>query len=177
MVDVLGFDVGGANTKAAFVSVRNGQLLSAKVAVEYYPVWKQPEKLGKVLLKLKEQLVGDRLDGLGVTMTAELSDAYQTKREGVHQILGCFEKVFVDVPIFVLNTDAKLEPMEAADREPLKVAAANWAATGWLVAQHLKDCVVVDVGSKTVIARAYAVIPNTSGGYSTQLIDTVKIVN
>ena len=28
MVDVLGYDVGGANTKAAFVSVKGGKLLN-----------------------------------------------------------------------------------------------------------------------------------------------------
>ena len=45
MVDVLGYDVGGANTKAAFVSVKNGRLLNAEVAAEYFPVWKEPKKL------------------------------------------------------------------------------------------------------------------------------------
>jgi uncharacterized hydantoinase/oxoprolinase family protein len=29
----------------------------------------------------------------------------------------------------------------------LSVAAENWCATGWLVAQQLMDCVIVDVGS------------------------------
>jgi len=147
MVDVLGYDVGGANTKAALVSVKDGKLLNAEVAVEYFPVWKQPKKLADVLLTLKEGLGASRLDGLGVTMTAELSDAYQTKREGVHHILGCVKEAFPDVPIYVLNTEAKLETLDVAKQEPLGVAAANWAATGWLVAQHLKNCVVVDVGS------------------------------
>ena len=158
MVEVLGYDVGGANTKAALVSVKNGTLLNAEVAVEYFPVWKQPEKLVSVLIKLKQRLGVSRLDGVGVTMTAELSDAYQTKREGVNHILGCVKKAFPDVPVYVLNTDAKLEPLEAANQEPLGVAAANWAATGWLVAQHLKNCVVVDVGSTST-----SIIPIVNG--------------
>jgi len=147
LVDVLGYDIGGANTKAALVSVKNGDLLKTEVAVRYFPIWKQPEKLVTVLLGLKEQLGVGRLDAVGVTMTAELSDTYQTKREGVHHILGCVKTAFPEVPIYVLNTDAKLEPLDVAKQEPLGVAAANWGATGWLVAQHLKDCVVVDVGS------------------------------
>ncbi|MCL4430123.1 MAG: H4MPT-linked C1 transfer pathway protein [Chloroflexi bacterium] len=155
---MLGYDVGGANTKAAFVSVKNGKLLSAKVAVEYFPVWKQPEKLANVLLTLKQRLGASRLDGLGVTMTAELSDAYQTKREGVHHILDCVKKAFPDVPVYVLNTDAKLESSEVAKQKPLRVAAANWVATGWLVAQHLKTCVVVDVGSTST-----SIIPIANG--------------
>jgi probable H4MPT-linked C1 transfer pathway protein len=147
LVEVLGYDIGGANTKAALVSVKNGDLLKTEVAVEYFPIWKHPEKLANVLLELKEKLGVGRLDGVGVTMTAELSDAYQTKREGVHHILGCVKTAFSGVPIYVLNTDAKLESLDFAKQEPLRVAAANWAATGWLVAQHLKNCVVIDVGS------------------------------
>jgi hypothetical protein len=158
LVDVVGYDIGGANTKAAFVSVKNGKLVNADVAAEYFPVWKQPEKLENVLLTLKERLVASGLDGVGVTMTAELSDAYQTKREGVHHILKCVKKTFPDVTIYVLNTGGKLETLDVAEQEPLGVAAANWAATGWLIAQHLKDGVVVDVGSTST-----SIIPIVNG--------------
>jgi len=158
LVDVLGFDVGGANTKAAYISVRDGKCFDAKVAVEYFPVWKQPQKLVDVLLKLKNQLCNCRLDGVGVTMTAELSDAYQTKREGVNHILSCFMQIFTGTPLYVLNTEAKLEPIEIDLCQPLRVAGANWAATGWLVAQQLKNCVVVDVGSTST-----SIIPIVNG--------------
>ncbi len=144
---MLGFDIGGANTKAVLLHLENGKVQRAKVAVEYFPVWKNPEHLSSVLLRLKRRLGAEELDGLGVTMTAELSDAYQTKREGVNHILTCVKEVFPNFPIHVLTTDAKLEPLHAAQNEPLKVAAANWAATGWLVSKRMRDCVVVDVGS------------------------------
>ena len=91
-------------------------------------------------------------------MTAELSDAYQTKREGVNHILDCVKTVFPEVPIYVLNTDAELESLDVAKQQPLGVAAANWAATGWLVAQQLKNCVVVDVGSTST-----SIIPIING--------------
>jgi (4-(4-[2-(gamma-L-glutamylamino)ethyl]phenoxymethyl)furan-2-yl)methanamine synthase len=158
LVDVIGYDVGGANTKAAYIRVRDGKCFNARVAIEYFPVWKHPEELANVLLKLKHQLCECKLDSIGVTMTAELSDAYQTKREGVNHILGCFMQAFADVPINVLNTEGKLEPIEVAPHEPLGVAAANWAATGWLVAHQLKNCVVVDVGSTST-----SIIPIVEG--------------
>jgi probable H4MPT-linked C1 transfer pathway protein len=147
LVDVLGFDIGGANTKAVLISKKNREMHDVRVAVEYFPVWKEPEKLPRILLTLKQQLGTGNLDAVAVTMTAELSDAYQTKREGIHHILTCVKQAFSDVPIYVLNIDAELESLDVAIRKPLGVAAANWAATGWLVAQHLNDCVVVDVGS------------------------------
>jgi hypothetical protein len=158
LVNVLGYDIGGANTKAAFIRTQKGRLHDVQVALEYFPVWRDPEKLTNVLLTLKKRLGVNRLDGLGVTMTAELSDAYRTKREGVQHILACVKKAFPDVPIYVLNTDAKLEPFSNAEEEPLGVAAANWAATGWLVAQQVKDCVVVDVGSTSA-----SIIPIVNG--------------
>ena len=158
MTNVLGYDIGGANTKAAFLQTQKGKLQDVRLAVEYFPVWKEPEKLASILLKLKKRLGADRLDGLGVTMTAELSDAYITKREGVHQILTNVERAFPRTPIHVLNSGAELEPIETAQKEPLWVAAANWAATGWLVAQLIKDCVVVDVGSTSA-----SIIPVSAG--------------
>jgi hypothetical protein len=147
LTDVLGYDIGGANTKAAFLKTQKGKLQDFRIAVEYFPVWKEPENLANVLLTLKERLGADSLDGLGVTMTAELSDAYATKREGVREILTSIKKAFPHMPIHVLNSDAELEQIDTALEEQLRVAAANWAATGWLVAQLIKDCVVVDVGS------------------------------
>jgi probable H4MPT-linked C1 transfer pathway protein len=91
-------------------------------------------------------------------MTAELSDAYQTKREGVEHVLACAEEAFAGLPVFVLDVDATLRSVDAARAEPLKVAAANWAATGWLVAQLVKTCVVVDVGSTST-----SIIPIVDG--------------
>ena len=147
MINAISYDIGGANTKAAFITTKDGKLLDAKVAVEYFPIWKEPENLVNVLLALKNRLGVGRLDGLGITMTAELSDVYTTKSEGVHKILSCVKRVFPNLPICVLSTDAKLISFTEAEETPLIVAAANWAATGWLVGQRLKDCVVVDVGS------------------------------
>ncbi len=40
-------------------------------------------------------------------MTAELSDAYATKREGVHQILSCVKEAFPNEPVYVLNTESE----------------------------------------------------------------------
>lgn len=159
MVSVIGWDIGGANTKAAFIRAKNGCVEELKIASEYFPVWKDPAKLSTVLLTLKERLSGtSKLDCMGLTMTAELSDAYQTKREGVNHILTCAAEAFAGVPVFVLNVDATLKPIASAETEPLQIAAANWAATGWLVSQLIKTCVIVDVGSTST-----SIIPVVDG--------------
>jgi probable H4MPT-linked C1 transfer pathway protein len=158
LVSVLGLDIGGANTKAALITTQNGKLQTVKVAVEYFPVWKEPQKLATLLLRLAKQLNIGQLDALGVTMTAELSDAYVTKREGVHQILASVKQAFQSQPIFVLDTESKMISIKAAEETPLSVAAANWVATGWLVSQKIRDCVIVDVGSTST-----SIIPILNG--------------
>jgi len=159
LVTVIGWDIGGANTKAAFMRTKNGSVEELKTAIEYFPVWKDPNKLVSVLLTLKERLCRTtRLDCMGLTMTAELSDAYQTKREGVNHILACAAQAFAGVPVFVLDVDATLRPIESAKLEPLRVAAANWVATGWLVSQLIKNCVIIDVGSTST-----SIIPVVDG--------------
>ena len=151
MVKVIGLDIGGVNTKLTFLSAKDASINTLKTVTEYFPIWKRgKEKLQDVLEKLsKETVASTKLDGVGVTMTAELSDVYWTKREGVNHILDCVERVFVDVSIFVLDVDANLRSVEEARIEPLRVAAANWVATGWMVSQMIKDCIVIDVGSTT----------------------------
>jgi probable H4MPT-linked C1 transfer pathway protein len=174
LVSVIGWDIGGANTKAAFISTENDFIRELKTASEYFPVWKDPEKLSLVLSGLKKRVSGSvKLDCVGVTMTAELSDAYRTKREGVNHILARVAQVFPVTPIFVLDAEATLRSIEEAKSEPLKVAAANWAATGWLVSQLVKDCIVIDVGSTST-----SVIPVIEGAISAAgKTDLEKLMN
>jgi len=160
MGNVLGLDIGGANTKAAYMRTQNGAVEEFWTAFEYFPFWKRDtQQLVSMLSQLREKLAGSSsLDCVGVTMTAELSDAYRTKREGVNHILDCVGAAFVGVRLLVLNVDAVLQSVESARTEPLRVAAANWAATGWMVAQKISHCVVVDVGSTST-----SIIPITDG--------------
>lgn len=160
MVVVLGWDIGGANTKAALIKTTGGQVTGFQTAIEYFPFWKRStNQFCALLAKLGGALSGSiKLDCIAVTMTAELSDAYRTKREGVNHILNCVSKAFTDIPIVVLSVNGNLMSVKAAKKVPLKVASANWVATGWLVSQYLSDCVVVDVGSTST-----SIIPIVDG--------------
>ncbi|MFQ6086492.1 MAG: hydantoinase/oxoprolinase family protein [Candidatus Bathyarchaeia archaeon] len=151
MVNVVGLDIGGVNTKAAFLKTQKGTVKALKTATEYFPIWKRgKERLPQVLEELGKLLVNSAtLNSVGVTMTAELSDVYWSKKEGVSHILDCVTQTFADVPTFVLDVDAQLISVRDARKKPLKVAAANWVATGWMVSQLIRDCLIVDVGSTT----------------------------
>jgi probable H4MPT-linked C1 transfer pathway protein len=66
--------------------------------------------------------------------------------------------VFNGIPIFVLNVKTDLVSVKEAKKNPLMVASANWAATGWITKQIIKDCIVVDVGSTST-----SIIPIVNG--------------
>ncbi len=174
VVSVLGLDIGGANTKAAYINTDNGVIRKFKAAMEYFPVWKNPEKLSTVLSRLSKAVSGSvKLNCVGVTMTAELSDAYRTKREGVNRILTHVAQAFPATQVFVLDVNATLKSIAEAQVAPLEVAAANWAATGWMVAQLVKDCIVIDVGSTST-----SIIPIVDGHISAAgKTDLEKLMN
>lgn len=165
MANILGLDIGGANTKGSFISTKHGTINDFKNALEYFPFWKRnTDQFCQMLSTLRSKLIGSTmLDCVAVTMTGELSDTYPTKREGVNGILECVCDVFNGTEVQVLDVDARLRSVKAAKAEPIKVAAANWAATGWMVSQYLSNCVVIDVGSTST-----SIIPIRDGALAAE---------
>ena len=106
-----------------------------------FEVWRDPEGLAAVLREL------GTADAVAITMTAELSDAFRTKREGVAFVLDAVEAAFGDAS--VLTTAGDLISVEAARARPWDVAAANWVATALAVADEHPDALLIDVGSTT----------------------------
>jgi len=175
LVNILGFDIGGANTKAAFIRTHNLQVMELKTGMEYFPIWKRGKaELPAVLKKFAEQMASyGSIDAIGVTMTAELSDAYQTKREGVNHVLDCVVQCFPSTPIYVLNVEAEMILVEEARKHYLTVASANWAATGWMVSRLINNCIVVDVGSTST-----SIIPIVEGRIAAEgKTDLEKLAN
>jgi len=159
-VSILAWDIGGANIKVAFAQADSGVVTKLNTASKYLPLWRVgKEAIKPALTELCEKACeAASVDFVATTMTAELSDAYATKREGVNHILNCVEETHDGIPILVLCSDGSLQPISVARLRPMDVAAANWFATGWLASRFLKTCVAIDVGSTTT-----SMIPVVSG--------------
>ena len=82
-------------------------------------------------------------------MTAELSDAFRTKREGVAFVLDAAQDALGEGTLSVLTTGGELVSVEAARARPWDVAAANWVATALAVADAHPDALLIDIGSTT----------------------------
>ncbi len=145
MNSVLGWDIGGVNTKVAHVA--DAHVVAARVAP--YELQRDPAALGPLLERLARELGAGPAVAHAVTMTAELSQLFRTKREGVGFVLDAFAAAFPDACVRVWGVDARWRTPAQARREPLAVAAANWAATAHVVGRICSDCLLVDVGSTT----------------------------
>lgn len=147
MSGVLGWDVGGVNTKAARVA--GARIVGARSVP--YEIQRDPAALAPLLVRLASDLDGDSggADAHAVTMTAELSQLFRTKREGVGFVLDAVAAAFPTACVRVWGVDAVWRTPAEARREPLAVAAANWAATARVVGRLVPDCLLIDVGSTT----------------------------
>jgi (4-(4-[2-(gamma-L-glutamylamino)ethyl]phenoxymethyl)furan-2-yl)methanamine synthase len=139
-VTVLAVDIGGANTKAAWFDGATLRTVSRP-----FEVWRDRDALSTVL----REVAAGPADAVAITMTAELSDAFRTKREGVGFVLDAAQDALGDRPLSVLTTAGDLVSVEAARARPWDVAAANWVATALAVADAHPDALLIDVGSTT----------------------------
>ena len=80
-------------------------------------------------------------------MTAELSQAFRTKREGVGAVLDAVARAFPSDPVHVYLVDGRFVGPAEARARPLEAGASNWVATATLVARLAPDAILVDIGT------------------------------
>jgi len=145
----LGWDIGGVNTKVSRVSggFTDGRVLDTRVRP--FEVQRDPGALVTVLRSLAAQVGATGDEPHAVTMTAELSQMFRTKREGVAFVLDAVATAFPGADTYVYTTDERFVASNDARRMPLAVAAANWVATAAIVGRTVTTAVLVDIGSTT----------------------------
>ena len=138
---ILGLDIGGANLKAA---TADGRAVSVPFAL-----WKTPAGLPAALAALVQQFPG--ATAFAVTMTGELCDCFETKRQGVAAILDAVAAAAAGRPVKVWTTDGTFVDVAAARTDPLKAAAANWLALATFAGRFAPagGGLLLDVGSTT----------------------------
>jgi probable H4MPT-linked C1 transfer pathway protein len=154
-------DIGGANTKAAWL--HEGTLRTVSRPFE---VWRDRDALAAVLREVAGEVAARPADAVAITMTAELSDAFRTKREGVGFVLDAAQAALGDGALSVLTTTGELIGVEEARARPWDVAAANWVATALAVAEAHPDALLIDVGSTTA-----DVVPIVDGRVAASALD------
>lgn len=144
-MSVLGWDIGGVNTKVAHVA--DGAVRA--VRARPYEIQRDPRGLAPLLRALSADVLAAAAARHAVTMTAELSQLFRTKRAGVSFVLDAVEEAFGSSGVRVYAVDGRFLEPATARAHPLEVAAANWAATARAVAADHPDALLLDVGTTT----------------------------
>jgi (4-(4-[2-(gamma-L-glutamylamino)ethyl]phenoxymethyl)furan-2-yl)methanamine synthase len=142
---ILGWDIGGVNTKVARLRLPP-DAAALQTNCLPYEIKNRPEALAATLIDAAASVGSQPEDLHAVTMTAELSQAFRTKGEGVAFVLDSIGNAFPGRTIYVYSVDGFVPPGQAR-QAPLSVGAANWAATASLVARSTGTCVLIDIGT------------------------------
>jgi probable H4MPT-linked C1 transfer pathway protein len=143
MTRVTGWDLGGANIKAA--SATGGRI--DQVAQIPCPLLISPAKFDTAVAEALALLSSPALHA--VTMTGELSDVFDNRGQGVAYLIELMQEAAGGVPLSIYAGAAGFLPPEVAKRRPLEVASANWHAVASLVARRRGDALLVDIGTTT----------------------------
>jgi probable H4MPT-linked C1 transfer pathway protein len=153
----MGLDIGGANTKAALLNLQDKKVIESFSYIEYFPFWEKTLKqFPEMLVRLKQHLIENNtfqledIEYYAITITAELSDAFQTKREGIHTILDALESVFGKYKLKFINNEAKFIDFDRVKANYSSISAANWASTALFLGKYIPQCILIDAGSTTI---------------------------
>lgn len=144
-MNIMGLDIGGANTDCCIYEVKNNKVKHLVSKKEYLPMWNSKDKLEDCLKNMKKNY---NIDIVIVTTTAELSDGYLSKKEGILDISKKVMNVFVDSTVKFVTFNG-LQDYEYVVNNPLSAAAANWVATSHLISKIKEECIFMDMGTTT----------------------------
>jgi probable H4MPT-linked C1 transfer pathway protein len=144
---ILGWDIGGVNIKASRLIPEDRR--TARAISVPFELQHEPAQLGVQLGTVARCLQAAPTDVHAVTMTAELSQAFRSKREGVGFILAALEAAFPPEHLHVYTVTGEFVSPQEARTRPLDAAASNWAATANWVANSVPDCLLLDIGTTT----------------------------
>ena len=136
---------------------KDKEILKSFSYIEYFPFWEKtiadiPEMLSRIIsnLIIKNGNNLEQVDYIAAAITAELSDAFQTKREGILTILKALKQVFDEKKIFFISNESSFNNYKSAMTNYLKISAANWVSTSLFLGKFMSKCILIDGGSTTI---------------------------
>lgn len=137
-IKYLGLDFGGAHLKLVGLD-KDHKIIFAKC--KRSPIWNGVKSLDN---SIKEIRKFKSVSKLGITMTAELCDNFNTRRQGVQKLIKYLRKVKQKKFFF---TNSKNNFSESPSYK--NVASMNWLALALYVSKKVSSSLVIDFGSTT----------------------------
>lgn len=147
MIRVIGWDIGGANVKAARLLFTDGRAESGRAVRRYFELWNDSGGLRPLLQEIHSDL--GSADAMVLTMTGELCDAFDDRTEGVAYIIDAVREAVPGIPLYAVDLEGRLIRLDGWKADLLTIAATNWIAEARVLASRQPDCLMVDIGSTT----------------------------
>jgi (4-(4-[2-(gamma-L-glutamylamino)ethyl]phenoxymethyl)furan-2-yl)methanamine synthase len=147
VIQVIGWDIGGANVKAACLLFTDGRAESGRSVRRYFELWNNSGGLRQLLQEIHSDL--GPADAMVLTMTGELCDAFDDRAEGVAYIISAAREAAPGIPLYAIDLDGRLVRADGGEVDLLTIAATNWIAEALTLASRQPDCLMVDIGSTT----------------------------
>lgn len=143
MAAVVGWDIGGAHVKAA--RAEDGRL-TAVIQIACAP----HESIASLerALRAARAAIGDA-ERHHVTMTAELSDAFESRARGVITVAAIAAREIGAPHMLFYAGDHGFIARDEVGAKADAIASANWRAAAELVARRHADALFIDIGSTT----------------------------
>ncbi|MGM0603292.1 MAG: hydantoinase/oxoprolinase family protein [Bacillota bacterium] len=142
-----GAEVGGDSGLESRSKFNADLIKEIKSVSRYFPMWEKDRSPVKVIREMIS-LLGDA-DYFSVVMTAELSDRFFSKREGIDYIISLFKNNFSEKKLYFYNYSGELKKIDQIKNKNT-LAAANWAVSAKFLSYFEDDFVLFDLGSTTV---------------------------
>ena len=173
---IIGLDVGGANLKVCGLEINESKIPSeVDCRSVFFPIWQhERQELWQTIVDSVHEVSNGIVPNLvSIVMTAELSDTFQTKREGVLTISRNIAKYLGEIPVVFPSVYLELLDLQQVEENPHAIAAANWPTLAWAVGCSHPDCLLIDVGSTTTdVIPIRDGLPRTTG-----LDDTNRLIH
>lgn len=142
---VIGWDLGGAHTKAALVD-GEGQL--RRVVQVACPLWYGLDRLDAAMRQILGQM-GSGVRRHAVTMTGELADLFPDRGTGVKALTEASARQLRDAEMLIYAGPMGFRRIEETQAYVRQIGSANWLAATNLVAHCCEEGVFIDIGSTT----------------------------
>lgn len=147
MIQVIGWDIGGANVKAARLLFTDGRAESGRAVRRYFELWNNRGGLCPLLQEIHSDL--GSADAMVLTMTGELCDAFDDRAEGVTYIIDAVREAVPGIPLYAVDLEGRLVRLDDNEADLLALAPTNWIAEARVLASLQLNCLLMDIGSTT----------------------------
>jgi len=144
--NIAGWDIGGAHVKAAVINSA-GEIVA--VYQQPCPLWKGLDQLQRAVNTIMQELAGANIRH-AITMTGELVDLFDSRDDGVKQIIQTMTELLPDCEIVIFaGQQGLLKPIQIEARHYEAIASANWLASASFAAKKVGSGLFIDIGSTT----------------------------